>query len=124
MIVADREMVESESDSILLNAQTENISFLVVGDPFGATTHTDLLLRAKDLGVPVQIIHNASIMNAVGCTGLQLYAFGMTVSVPFFTRNWRPDSWYQGIKDNQSRGLHTLVLLDIKVNWSHKIMFG
>lgn len=41
-----------------------------------ATTHTDLELRARALGIPVRIVHNASIMNAVGVCGLQLYRFG------------------------------------------------
>lgn len=41
-----------------------------------ATTHTDLELRARELGIPVKVIHNASIMNAVGVCGLQLYRFG------------------------------------------------
>ena len=44
----------------------------VVGDPFGATTHTDLVLRAKEAGVKYQVIRNASIMNAIGCCGLQV----------------------------------------------------
>jgi diphthine synthase len=35
IIVADREMVESQADDILHNAQNENVAFLVVGDPFG-----------------------------------------------------------------------------------------
>lgn len=35
IIVADRDMVETESDDILANADTLDISFLVVGDPFG-----------------------------------------------------------------------------------------
>jgi diphthine methyl ester synthase len=35
VIVADREMVESDSDSILKDAATEDIAFLVVGDPYG-----------------------------------------------------------------------------------------
>jgi diphthine synthase len=35
IILADREMVESQDDDILHNAQTEDIAFLVVGDPFG-----------------------------------------------------------------------------------------
>lgn len=34
-------------DGILEAAVTENVAFLVVGDPFAATTHTDLQLRAK-----------------------------------------------------------------------------
>ncbi|KAG0239459.1 diphthine synthase [Actinomortierella wolfii] len=115
VIVADREMVESESDKILDNAQNVNVAFLVVGDPFGATTHTDLVLRAKELGIEVKIIHNASIMNAIGACGLSLYNFGQTISMVWFLDNWRPDSWYPRVKENRAIGLHTLVLLDIKV---------
>lgn len=115
LILADRDMVELESDEILRDAATENVAFLVVGDPFGATTHTDLLLRARDLQIPTQIIHNASIINAVGCSGLQLYNFGQTVSLVFFTDTWKPDSFYDRIAENVKFGLHTLVLLDIKV---------
>ena len=84
-------------------------------DPFGATTHTDLILRAKERGIKYQIVHNASIMNAVGCCGLQLYHFGETVSIPFWTDTWMPDSFYDKIKANREHGLHTLCLLDIKV---------
>jgi diphthine synthase len=115
LILADRDMVELESDEILRDAATENVAFLVVGDPFGATTHTDLLLRARDLQIPTQIIHNASIINAAGCSGLQLYNFGQTVSLVFFTDTWKPDSFYDRIAENAKFGLHTLVLLDIKV---------
>lgn len=35
IIVADRDMVETESDAILENADKVDVSFLVVGDPFG-----------------------------------------------------------------------------------------
>ena len=35
VILADRDMVESNSDEILRDAQTEDVAFLVVGDPFG-----------------------------------------------------------------------------------------
>ncbi|GBB87904.1 hypothetical protein RclHR1_01440019 [Rhizophagus clarus] len=115
IILADREMVESQSDDILLNADKINVAFLVVGDPFGATTHADLIIRAKELSIPIQTIHNASIMNAVGACGLQLYNFGQTISIPFFTDDWRPDSFYDKIKENRNLGLHTLCLLDIKV---------
>jgi diphthine synthase len=43
----------------------------------------------RDLGVEVKVIHNASVMNAVGACGLQLYRFGQTVSIVFFTDTWR-----------------------------------
>jgi hypothetical protein len=35
VIVADREMVESQVDAILRDADKEDVAFLVVGDPFG-----------------------------------------------------------------------------------------
>lgn len=61
------------------------------------------------------MIHNASVMNAVGAVGLALYNYGQTVSIPFFTETWRPDSWLPRIEENMKLGLHTLCLLDIKV---------
>ena len=33
----------------------------------------------------------------------------------FFTESWKPSSFYDRIKENHSIGLHTLMLLDIKV---------
>uniref|UniRef100_A0A7N5KBL1 diphthine methyl ester synthase n=1 Tax=Ailuropoda melanoleuca TaxID=9646 RepID=A0A7N5KBL1_AILME len=71
LILADREEVEQEADNILKDADTSDVAFLVVGDPFGATTHSDLILRATKRGISYQVIHNASIMSAVGCCGLQ-----------------------------------------------------
>ncbi|BGP12567.1 hypothetical protein JCM10213_004847 [Rhodosporidiobolus nylandii] len=115
IIVADRDMVEMDSDEILRDADKVDVSFLVVGDPFGATTHADLLLRADALSIPYTVIHNASVMNAVGALGLALYNYGQTVSIPFFTDSWRPDSWLERVRENARLGLHTLCLLDIKV---------
>lgn len=35
LILADRDMVETQSDDILRDADKEDVSLLVVGDPFG-----------------------------------------------------------------------------------------
>lgn len=107
--------MEEKADNILTEAWQSDVAFLVVGDPFGATTHTDLVVRAKKLGVSVKVVHNASVMNAIGICGLQLYRYGETVSIPFFTESWRPDSFYEKILRNHNLGLHTLCLLDIRV---------
>lgn len=45
--------MESNSDEILLKAKEQKVVFLVAGDPLCATTHTDLFLRAQELGIPV-----------------------------------------------------------------------
>ncbi|TRY76849.1 hypothetical protein TCAL_06878 [Tigriopus californicus] len=115
LLLADRDLVEQGAEQILNAAKEQDVAFLVVGDPFGATTHMDLLLRAQELEIPTQTVHNASIMNAIGACGLQLYQFGETVSIPFWTDTWKPESFYEKIISNSERGLHTLCLLDIKV---------
>ncbi|WVW79245.1 diphthine synthase [Kwoniella bestiolae CBS 10118] len=115
VIIATREMVELEADEILRDSDKIDVAFLVVGDPLGATTHTDLLLRARSLSIPTSVIHNASILTALGSTGLQMYNFGQTLSLVFYTETWRPDSWFERLEENLRIGVHTLVLLDIKV---------
>ncbi|CAM9926821.1 unnamed protein product [Ectocarpus fasciculatus] len=115
IVAADRYMVESEAEQMYQDAVTQDIAFLVVGDPLCATTHTDLILRARKIGAKVETIHNASVMAAVAGCGLQLYQYGYTVSIPLFEGEWRPTSFYDRIKYNSEGGMHTLCLLDIKV---------
>ena len=105
ILLADRDLVEQGADNILDGALNNEIAFLVVGDLFGATTHSDLVLRANEMGIPHQVVHNASIMNAVGCCGLQLYNYRESVSIPFWTENRKPDSFYKKIAANLERGL-------------------
>jgi diphthine synthase len=108
-------MVEKNPEkTILKDAKEKNVAFLVVGDPFGATTHMDLLLRARKAGIKTQIIHNASIISAVGVTGLQGYKFGKTTSIPFPEKGFEPETPYDVIKENQKICLHTLLLLDLR----------
>ncbi len=116
IILANRNLVETESNKVLTNAKTENIAFLVVGDVFSATTHTDLFQRALKKGIKVEIINNTSIMNAIGITGLQLYKFGKTTSITYPEENFKPETAYDVIKMNKTNKLHTLILLDIKMN--------
>ncbi|CDF40724.1 Diphthine synthase [Chondrus crispus] len=115
--IADREFVEERAQEILTNAQSQpgGAAFLVIGDPFGATTHTDLWLRARERGLKVNVVHNASIINAIAVTGLQLYLFGQAISLCFWTDTDRPTSYYPKLLQNRRNGLHTLCLLDIKV---------
>jgi len=115
IILMDRDMVESGCQEMIEAAVNKQVGFLVVGDPFCATTHSDLYLRAIKHGVKVKVIHNASIMNAIAEVGLQLYNFGETVSIPYFEKDWKPQSFYDKILKNHKNSLHSLCLLDIKV---------
>ncbi len=113
IILADRKLVEIDAEKTMLKqAKDQEVAFLVVGDVFSATTHMDLYLRAKKLGIKTRIIHNASVLTAVGVTGLQLYKFGKTVSIPFENENI--ETPYDVLAQNQKNNLHTLFLLDLK----------
>lgn len=116
IVIADRGFVEEDAELILDAAfETGGAAFLVVGDPFGATTHSDLWLRARERGIHVNVVHNASIINAVAVTGLQLYRFGQAISVCFWTDYDKPTSYFPKLLENRNLHLHTLCLLDIKV---------
>src|SRR3989338_1699987 len=76
--LARRSLVEADDNEIIENSKARNVAFLVAGDPLAATTHIDLFLRAKKEDIKCHIMHNASIISAVGITGLQVYKFGKT----------------------------------------------
>ncbi len=107
--VLEREEVEQQ-DLILEEARDNEVAFLVSGDPLTATTHYDIKHRAQESGIETQIFHAPSILTSVAETGLNVYRFGRTVTLP---ENSAPESVVNYIEKNDSIGLHTLVLLDI-----------
>jgi diphthine synthase len=109
----DRTTVE-EGTVVLDACMSKRVVLLVAGDPMTATTHIDLRLRALKQHIDTAVIHGASVLTAVpGLLGLQHYKFGRTTTLPFTQEGFSPTSPYDVISDNLSRGLHTLVLLDI-----------
>ena len=110
IVLADRKLVE-KGEEILKEAKDSEVALLIVGDIFSATTHIDLMLRAKKLGIKVNLIHNASILNAVSSLGLSLYKFGKITSIPF--ENEKVETPYDIIKNNKKINAHTLILLDL-----------
>ena len=82
IILADRELVETGSDDILKDADKEDVAFWLWETHLGPQ-HTQTWSFVRELGIKVETIHNASVMNAVGACGLQLYQFGQTVSLVF-----------------------------------------
>ncbi|MBT4824460.1 diphthine synthase [Candidatus Woesearchaeota archaeon] len=118
IILAERGDVEGDESKgmnpILEDAKTKKVALLVIGDPMGATTHTDMLLRCKELGIEFKVIHNTSILNAIGIVGLELYKFGKTTSIPFPEPSFQPETAYDVLKLNKRNGMHTLCLLDLR----------
>jgi diphthine synthase len=101
--IEDSEAIFSKKDTALL----------VIGDPLVATTHQNIIETAMNKGIKVKVIHSSSIVSAVCETGLHIYKFGKTTSIPFLSEGFSPKSPCETIRENLSIKAHTLVLLDI-----------
>lgn len=107
------DLEDEDGKKVLETAKEGCVVFMVPGDPLIATTHVDLRLRALKAGIKVEVVHAASIYSAApSIAGLQIYKFGKTVTIPFPTPSYTPETPYEVLKENLSRGLHTLILLD------------
>ncbi len=112
--ILHRAQVE-EDDSVIRDAAKMRVGFVTAGDTMSATTHVDLRIQAAEDGIPVRVFHGISIFSACpSAFGLQPYKFGRTVTLPFYEMNYRPKSPYDNILENKKRGLHTMILLDIR----------
>lgn len=114
--IVSRRDLEEENGALILNAAEKGKTvFLVPGDPFIATTHMALRIEAKKRGIKTRIVHGASVISAIiGLSSLHNYKFGKTVTIPF-PENFS-ETPYNVIAQNKKRGLHTLCLLDLKVD--------
>jgi diphthine synthase len=114
VIPADRKKVESLE--IVDEAKKMDVALLIYGSPLAATTHITLIQEAIASGIKYRVIQNASVLDAVAETGLQLYKFGKITSMPYWKQSYEPDSFMEVIKENQSIKAHSLILIDINMN--------
>jgi diphthine synthase len=82
---------------------------IVSGNPLFATTHVYFIKLCKENKIDYKIINGPSIFDEIGKTGLFLYKFGRTVSIPFH----ESEDFYEYIVKNYRNNLHTLILLDL-----------
>jgi diphthine synthase len=107
-----RSQMEENSDALLEEAKKKKVGILVGGDALTATTHLPLLLDATKKEIKTTIIHGSSILTAISETGLSLYKFGRTVTLPL-PEKAPPDTVLRTLTENREHGLHTLILLDL-----------
>ena len=110
VVLAEREFVE-DGQVILDQSVENNVALLIIGDVFGATTHISLFKEAKFMDINVEIVNNASVLNAVGVVGLELYKYGKVASIPFGYADVKVPC--DVLKMNLANGLHSLFLLDL-----------
>ncbi|MEN7982559.1 MAG: diphthine synthase [Nanoarchaeota archaeon] len=118
-VLADRGKVESLE--LVDEAQKMDVALLIYGSPLTATTHISLIQECKRLNVRYKIIYNASIFDAVAETGLQLYKFGKVASMPEWKPSFTPDSFMKVVQENQSMKAHSLILMDIGLEFQESL---
>lgn len=119
IIEANRDFVESLE--IIDEAKKMDVALLVYGSPLVATTHITLIEEAKKSGVRTKILHSASVFDAVAETGLQPYKFGKVTSMPAWKKSFKPTSFMKIVEENKSIGAHSLILIDIGLDFSEAI---
>ncbi len=111
IIPVGREYIESLK--IIDEAEKKDVALLVYGSPLTATTHITLVDECKKSGIKCKLIYSASVLDAVAESGLQLYKFGKITSMPAWKKSYEPDSFMETVKENQSINAHSLILIDI-----------
>ncbi|MEM0144080.1 MAG: hypothetical protein QXL94_09115, partial [Candidatus Parvarchaeum sp.] len=76
--------------------------------------HFSLIQECKTKGIEVMVIHSSSIFSAAAETGLSLYKFGGTTSIPIYSEHFHPESFFEVIEKNIKCGYHSLVLLEVR----------
>jgi diphthine synthase len=112
--ILKRRDLEENSGEIIEKARSKRIGILVGGDSLSFTTHISLLIEAKKKGIMTKVVHGSSIFSAVAETGLSLYKFGKTVTLPLPIKG-PVDTVITVLNENLENSLHTLILLDLDV---------
>ena len=114
VVLSRKDLEEKNAEAVLKAAGEGTTVLLVPGDSLIATTHVALRLEAEKHGIRTRIVHAASIISAaIGLSGLHNYKFGRSVTIPF-PENFS-ETPYEVVAQNRKLGLHTLCLLDIKM---------
>lgn len=110
---APRWLVE-DGKEILDSAKTKNVVIVSYGDPYIATTHIELRIRAIQEKIQTNTVHASSaITSLVGECGLHYYKVGRTVTI----MSGIPSSTaYYTIYENLRIGNHTIILLEYNQN--------
>lgn len=114
VVPVSRQDLEEKVKETVAKAKNKKIVILIPGDPLIATTHSIILNEAKKQRVGFSVFHSSSVFSAaIGESGLDVYKFGPTVTIPFWFRNYRPTSFLDVLNKNVKNEEHTLILLDI-----------
>ncbi len=107
---AKRWIVE-DGDEILQNAKKKKVVLLSYGDPYIATTHIELRVRAAGEKIRTRSIHaSSSLTSMIGECGLHFYKIGRIATV--MSEGKSLTTPYYVIYKNVTEGSHSVLLLE------------
>ncbi|ABL78091.1 diphthine synthase [Thermofilum pendens] len=126
-LVTRKDLEDESARTVLEVAARGKALLLTIGNPLIATTHSSIVVEAAKRGIKVRVLPAPSIIDGIiASTGLHVYKFGRVVSLVFpedpSLKNY-PYTPYSVLKDNVSRGLHTIFLLDIRADEGRYMLF-
>lgn len=108
--LAKRWLVEDGSE-ILKNAKKKKVVLLSYGDPYIATTHIELRVRAIEEKIRTRSIHaSSSLTSMIGECGLHFYKIGRIATIMSEMKSLTTP--YYVIYKNIIEGNHTILLLE------------
>ncbi len=109
-VLAKRWQVEDGSQ-ILEDAKDNRVVLLAYGDPYIATTHVELRVRATEQGIKTHSIHaSSSLTSMIGECGLHFYKIGRVATIMSDAKSLTTP--YYVIYKNIIEGNHTVLLLE------------
>ena len=114
IVLASRSVLEERSSEIIGELEYGDVALLVIGNPLLATTHVSLLIEARSRGHSFEVVPAPGIIpNALLLAGLMIYKIGKPVTLTYPREGIISEYPYDVIKDNDSRNLHTILLLEM-----------
>ncbi len=126
IVKADRGILEYPGlKNLVREASKIDVSIAVVGDPLAATTHVIILEEARKQGVPYKVVHGVSGLYVSQLESfLQPYRFGRTATVTFPYGGSYPVTTVRVVYENLCLGLHSLLLMDLKLDEPRLMTIG
>src|SRR5215211_5205364 len=119
--IVPRWFIEDARD-IIYQSKENDVAILTYGDPFMATTFSELYVRARKNLIKIKIIHGASgISSLIGEIGLHNYKFGRTTTIMLDPMSAL--SVYNTLYENLRVGNHTLILTEYNNNNENNYFF-
>lgn len=113
----NRADLEDRNGEVIINVLKKgyDAALIVIGDPMIATSHTAIAYLVRRMGFNVKIINSVSILCAsMSQAGLSPYKVGPVATITYPRLGTLSFRAYEILMDNLTRGLHTLLLLDIR----------